>query len=376
MRVRASFLAAMALFAASGLVPAELAYAEVKIGAAGPLSGKYAWYGEQLLLGVQTAVAELNAKGGVLGQQVQVTQGDDDCDAEQGIAVARKLIADGVVFVSGHFCSGAAIPASAIYEAHDMLDIAPTATNPRLTEQGFTRIFRLVGRDDQQGEIAAEFIIDRWPGKRVALVHDGETYGKGLVELVRQALNARGVQEAIVDTVRPGQLDFGPLLSRLAEVGAEVVYYGGYSTEAGLLIRQAREAGHGFQLVSGDALYTEQFGLVAGDAAEGAIFSSYPDPRGNPEAAEVVARFRTAGFEPEGVTLHHYASVQVWAQAVEKIGSLSGSELAAVLRRERFPTVLGLVGFDGKGDVTGVAGFAWFIWRAGRYEPLEEPRTE
>jgi branched-chain amino acid transport system substrate-binding protein len=376
MRVRASFLAAMALFAASGLVPAELAYAEVKIGAAGPLSGKYAWYGEQLLLGVQTAVAELNAKGGVLGRQVQVTQGDDDCDAEQGIAVARKLIADGVVFVSGHFCSGAAIPASAIYEAHDVLDIAPTATNPRLTEQGFTRIFRLVGRDDQQGEVAAEFIIDRWPGKRVALVHDGETYGKGLVELVRQALNARGVQEAIVDTVRPGQLDFGPLLSRLAEVGAEVVYYGGYSTEAGLLIRQAREAGHGFQLVSGDALYTEQFGLVAGDAAEGAIFSSYPDPRGNPEAAEVVARFRAAGFEPEGVTLHHYASVQVWAQAVEKIGSLSGSELAAVLRRERFPTVLGLVGFDGKGDVTGVAGFAWFIWRAGRYEPLEEPRTE
>ena len=155
-----------------------------------------------------------------------------------------------------------------------------------------------------------------------------------------------------------------------------MVYYGGYSTEAGLLIRQAREAGHGFQLVSGDALYTEQFGLVAGDAAEGAIFSSYPDPRHNPEAAEVVARFRAAGFEPEGVTLHHYASVQVWAQAVEKVGSLSGSELAAVLRRERFPTVLGLVGFDAKGDVTGVAGFAWYVWRGGKYEPLEEPRTE
>src|SRR3712207_2790492 len=103
MRVRASFLAAMTLFAASALVPAELAYAEVKIGAAGPLTGKYAWYGEQLLLRVQTAVAELNARGGVLGQQVQIVQGVDDCDAEQGIAVARKLIADGVLFVSGHF---------------------------------------------------------------------------------------------------------------------------------------------------------------------------------------------------------------------------------------------------------------------------------
>jgi branched-chain amino acid transport system substrate-binding protein len=190
------------------------------------------------------------------------------------------------------------------------------------------------------------------------------------------ALNTRGVQEAVVESVRPGQLDFGPLLSRLASVGAEIVYYGGYSTEAGLLIRQAREAGYAFQLVSGDALYTEQFGLVAGEAAEGAIFSSYPDPRGNPEATEVVARFRSAGFEPEGVTLHHYASVQIWAQAVEKTGSLSGGELAAVLRQGRFPTVLGLVGFDAKGDVTGVAGFAWYVWRGGKYEPLEEPRTE
>ena len=106
------------------------------------------------------------------------------------------------------------------------------------------------------------------------------------------------------------------------------------------------------------------------------IFSSYPDPRRNPEAAEVVARFRAAGFEPEGLTLYHYASVQVWAQAAEKAGTFGGGELAAVLRRERFPTVLGLVGFDAKGDVTGVAGFAWYVWRGGTYVPLEEARTE
>jgi branched-chain amino acid transport system substrate-binding protein len=280
------------------------------------------------------------------------------------------------VFVSGHFCSGAAIPASAVYEAHDVLDIAPTASNPQLTEQGFTRIFRLVGRDDQQGEFAAKFIADRWPGGQVALVHDGEAYGKGLVEQVKRALSARGVREVALESVRPGQVDFGSLLSRLAEVGAEIVYYGGYSPEAGLLVRQARAAGHGFHLVSGDALYTEQFGLVAGEAGEGTIFSSYPDPRRNLEAAEAVARFRAVGFEPEGVTLYHYASVQVWAQAAEKAGSLGGEELAAVLRRERFPTVLGLVGFDAKGDVTGVSAFAWYVWRGGTYVPLEEARTE
>jgi branched-chain amino acid transport system substrate-binding protein len=366
---------AVALAAIVSLLTAT-AHAEVRIGAAGPITGSNAWLGEQMLHGVEAALEALNARGGVLGERVAVVPGDDACDAEQGAAAARKLVTAGVVFVSGHVCSGAAIPASAVYEAHDVLDIAPTASNPQLTEQGFARIFRLVGRDDQQGEFAAEFVAAKWPGKRVALVHDGEAYGKGLVEQVKRALNTRGVQEVALESIHPGQVDFGPLFSRLAEVGAEIVYYGGYSTEAGLLIRQARAEAHGFQLVSGDALYTEQFGLVGGEAAEGVIFSSYPDARRNPEADEVVARFRAAGFEPEGLTLYHYASVQVWAQAAEKAGTFGGGALAGVLRREQFPTVLGLVGFDAKGDVTGVAGFAWYVWRGGTYVPLEEPRTE
>jgi branched-chain amino acid transport system substrate-binding protein len=376
MRVRAVILAAIALFAASALVPAELAYAEVRIGAAGPVTGNNDWIGEQMLHGVKAVVEELNARGGVLGQQVVVVPGDDACNAEQGVAVAHKLVADGVVFVSGHVCSGAAIPASAVYEAHDVLDIAPTASNPRLTEQGFTKVFRLVGRDDQQGEFAAGFITARWPSKRIALVHDGQAYGQGLVEQVKLALNARDVREVALESVRPGQVDFGPLLARLAEVGAEIVYYGGYPAEVGLLVRQARAEGHVFQLVSGDSLYTEQFALLGGEAAEGVIFSSYPDARHNPEAAEAVARFRAAGFKPEGLTLYHYASVQVWAQAAEKAGTFAGGELAAVLRRERFPTVLGLVGFDAKGDVTGVAGFAWYVWRGGAYVPLGGSGTE
>jgi branched-chain amino acid transport system substrate-binding protein len=376
MPVRASLLVAIGLLAASASIPAGPGLAKVRIGAAGPVTGANAWYGEQMLRGVEAAVEELNARGGVLGEQVEVITADDACDAEQGVAAARKLVADGVVFVSGHVCSAAAIAASAMYEAQDVLNIAPTATNPRLTEQGFTRIFRLVGRDDRQGEVAAEFIAGGWPGGRVALVHDGEAYGKGLVELARQALTTRGVREVALESVRPGQLDLGPLLSRLAEAGAEIVYYGGYSTEAALLVRQARKTGHGFQLVSGDALHTEQFGLVAGKAAEGVIFTSYPNPRRNPEAAEAVARFRAAGFEPEGITLHHYASVQVWARAAELAGTLAGGELATVLRREQFPTVLGRIGFDAKGDVTGVAGFAWYVWRGGTYVPLEQPPTK
>jgi branched-chain amino acid transport system substrate-binding protein len=373
MRAQASFLVAIALFAAFASIPERPAHTEVRIAAAGAITGSNSWVGEQMLRGVQTAVQDLNARGGVLGEQVWVVEGDDNCDPDQGLAVARKLVADGVVFVSGHVCSGAAIPASAIYEAHDVLNIAPTATNPRLTEQGFAKVFRLVGRDDQQGKFAAEFIATKWPGTRIALVHDGQTYGKGLVEQVKLALNARGVQEVALESVHPGQVEFGTLLARFVEVGAEIVYYGGYPPEAGLLIRQARAAGHAFRLVTGDALYTEQFGLLAGEAGEGVIFSSFPDPRHNPEAADVVARVRAAGFEPEGLTLYHYASVQIWAQAAKLAGTFAGGELAAVLRRERFTTVLGLVGFDTKGDVTGVAGFAWYVWHGRTYVPLNQP---
>ena len=161
MRVRAVLLAAIALLAASASIPAGPAHAEVRIGAAGPITGNNDWYRRADAArrrGRRRGPERARRRAGPTGAG---RAGDDACDAEQGVAAARKLVADGVVFVSGHVCSGAAIPASAVYEAHDVLDIAPTATNPRLTEQGFTRIFRLVGRDDQQGEFAAGFITDQ-----------------------------------------------------------------------------------------------------------------------------------------------------------------------------------------------------------------------
>jgi branched-chain amino acid transport system substrate-binding protein len=157
-------------------------HAEVRIGVATPLTGGMAWFGEQQERGVAMAVAELNQEGGLLGEPIEVVLADDYCDAEQGVAAARKLIDDGVVFVAGHLCSGAAIPASALYEEAGIVMIAPTATNPKLTEQGFSNVFRVVNRDTEQARLAGDYLAEQWADAKIAILHDGTVYGRGLAE--------------------------------------------------------------------------------------------------------------------------------------------------------------------------------------------------
>jgi branched-chain amino acid transport system substrate-binding protein len=343
----------------------------ILIGLAGPLTGPDAWLGEQTERGVALAVADLNAAGGVLGQQVEMVTADDYCDGEQAVAAANKLVAVGVVFVAGHPCSGAALPASEVHAAAGTLMISNAATNPMLTERGLDNVFRVVGRDDQQGTIAGNYLADRWGDKSIAIAHDGEAYGRGLAEETKRQLNARGVQEKLFNEITPGNADYGGLVAQLSTVGADVLYYGGYAPEAGLIIRQARDAGDDVQLVVGDGVSSEDFSLIAGPAGVGTLMTLWPDVRENPAAAAVVAKFRDSNYEPAGATLNGYATVQVWAQAVEQAGSLELEPVAQTLRSKQFETVLGTIGFDAKGDVTGYDTFAWYIWKDGAYAPVD-----
>ena len=362
---RTLFLAA-SLVVATGLAPVR---AEIVIAMAGPMTGAYAWMGEQNKRGVEAAVAEINAGGGLLGQSVRVIVGDDACDPGQAVAVANKLAHDGVVFVAGHYCSHASIPASKVYEQSGILMISPGSTNPRLTDEGGENVFRVVGRDDLQGEIAGNYLADQWAGKAIAILHDQTTYGKGLAEETRKQLNGRGITEAMFEAFTPGKSDYSALVSRMQAAGIEVFYIGGYSTEAALIVRQARNRGYDAQLVSG-GIAAADFWVIAGPAGEGTLMTFAPDARANPEAASAVAAFRARGYEPEGFTLHAYATVQVWAQAVEKAGTLELDAVIEALRGERFETVLGDLNFDQKGDVTAPS-FVWYVWRDGRYVPKD-----
>jgi branched-chain amino acid transport system substrate-binding protein len=341
--------------------------AEVLIGSAAPLTGQLAWHGEQHERGIQMAVSEISAAGGLLGETVEIVVADDYCDPQQAVAAANKLIADGVDVVIGHNCSGAAIAASKVYADAGVLMITGTATNPMITDQGFTQTFRMVARDTLQAEMAAAYLAEHRADRRIAILHDGQAYGQGLAEVTKAELNRRGVTEALYDQITFGEADYLDTLEELKAAGVDVLFYGGYQREAGLLIRQARGHGYDLQMIGGDALLSEDFWLVAGPAGAGVRFVSMVDPRTNEGAAPVVEKFRAEGYEPKAFTLYAYAAVEVWAQAVEQAGTFEPKAVAEALHRHQFDTVLGRIGFDEKGDVFGYEPFAWYVWQNGDY---------
>jgi branched-chain amino acid transport system substrate-binding protein len=362
-------LVAIALFIVATALPCR-AHAEILIGVSGAMTGRLSWIGEQGQRGAEMAVTDVNAVGGVLGEDVRLVTVDDFCDPEQAVVAAEKLVSEGVVFVVGHYCSGASIPASKVYEAAGVLQISPGSTNPMLTEQGRANVFRVIGRDDAQGIVAGNYLAEHWRGKRIAILHDDSVYGKGLADETRKQLNTRGVTEAIYKAYLPGKDDYSAEMAELQAAEIAVLYIGGYHAEVALMARAARERGYPVHLISGDALATEELALIAGPAAEGTLFTFVADPRRNPEAASVVERFRAKNFEPAGYTLLSYAAVQAWSQAVAKANTLDLSAVIAALRSNQFDTVLGRIDFDEKGDLTEQS-WTWYVWKGGEYVPMD-----
>jgi branched-chain amino acid transport system substrate-binding protein len=358
------------LFAAALAVTAlgvSAAKADIRIATAGPMTGQYASFGAQMKAGAEQAVADINAKGGVLGQKLILEIGDDACDPKQAVAVANQMVNKGVVFMAGHFCSGSSIPASKVYEEEDILQISPASTNPKLTEEGGDNVFRTCGRDDQQGEVAGAFLAEKFGSKNIAVIHDKTAYGKGLADETKKNLNAAGVKEKMYEAYTAGEKDYSALVSKLKQSAIDVLYVGGYHTEAGLIVRQMREQGMKTILVSGDALVTSEYWAITGPAGEGTLMTFSPDPRKNPAAAPVVKAFRDNGIEPEGYVLYTYGAIQAWAQAAEKAGSTDTAKLIKALRTNQFETVLGTIGFDKKGDVT-APGYVFYEWKDGKYD--------
>jgi branched-chain amino acid transport system substrate-binding protein len=354
------------------LVTISNARAEVKIGVAMPLTGPQAWIGEQVRAGAELAVEDLNRGGGLLGEPLAVVLVDDYCDPDQAVAAAHKLVAEGVPVVVGHQCSGAAIPASAIYEDAGIILISPAATNPRLTERGLRYTFRTCGRDDLQGAMIGDRLAEDWPGADIAIVHDGTAYGQGIAEEARRRLNELGIDTALFAQVQPGQTEFSGLVAALQAGGIDVVFYGGYAAEAGLIVRQAKARLPDLGFVVPDGVASEDFWLIAGAAAEGIPMTSFMEAQKLPPAADVVEAFRSQGIDqPISTELYTYAAAQVWAQAAQSAGTTDPAQVAEALRRERFDTVLGRIGFDAKGDVTGFDPFVWYVWTDGKWAPKE-----
>src|ERR671916_1320280 len=243
-----------------GLAVSGAAQAQIKIGVAGPVTGPNAAFGAQLKNGVEQAVEDINAAGGINGQKLQMVVGDDVSDPKQGVSVANKFAAEGVKLVVGHFNSGVSIPASEVYQEAGIIQITPASTNPKFTDNGKWNTFRTCGRDDQQGLVAGAYLADKFKGKKVAVVHDKTPYGKGLADETQRAMNGKGLKEVMYEGVNTGEKDYSALASKLKQANVDVVYFGGLHTEAGLIIRQMRDQGVNAPLMGGDGIVSAEFG--------------------------------------------------------------------------------------------------------------------
>ena len=338
----------------------------------GPITGQYASFGAQMKNGGELAVEDINAAGGVLGKKLDLEFGDDACDPKQAVAVANQMTGNNVALVAGHYCSGSSIPASKVYAEANMVQISPASTNPAFTDnRAGPNIYRVCGRDDQQGGVAGKYIASHFSDKKVAFVHDKTAYGKGLADETKKAMNEAGKQEAMYEAITAGEKDYSALVSKLKQANIDLVYFGGYHTEAGLIIRQMRDQGMNTILMGGDALITQEFWSITGPAGEGTLMTFSPDPRKSPAAAEVVKRFKDKGIEPEGYVLYTYAALQAWKQAAEKAKSIESADVVKAMNDTEFDTVIGRFKFNEKGDPN-LPPYAVYRWSNGTYDEISD----
>lgn len=367
----------LALAVAAALGVSAFAQADIKIGVAGPMTGANAAFGEQYMKGAQAAADEINAKGGVNGEKILLVRGDDACEPKQAVSVAKDLTNQKVAGVVGHFCSSSTIPASEIYDEAGIIAITPGSTNPAVTERGLSAMFRMCGRDDQQGIVAGDYIVDVLKGKKVVVLHDKDTYGQGLADATKAQLAKRGVTPVLYEGLTRGEKDFSTIVTKIRGAGADVVYFGGLHPEAGPLVRQLREQGlKDVKFMSDDGIVTDELVTTAGGPqfVDGVLMTFGADPRLLPDSKAVVDAFRAKGTEPEGYTLYAYASVQTLAAAFNGAKSNSGEKAAEWLKKNPVKTVMGEKTWDDKGDLK-VSDYVVYQWdKDGKYHQLEKQK--
>ncbi|MFP3643967.1 branched-chain amino acid ABC transporter substrate-binding protein [Paraburkholderia sp. SIMBA_054] len=331
----------------------EVAHSQtIKIGVPVPLSGSSANAGTDIVNGAKLAAAKINAAGGLLGKQVELIPEDDACDAQTAVQAAQKLVDGGVVAVAGGYCSSAALPELTTFHRSGIPYVLDASTNPKLTEMGYDNVFRTIGRDDQQGPFAASFIKNSLHAKRAAVIDDNTTYSKGLAQNTVDALKKGGVEVVYADSITAGQMDYSPTLTKVASLKPDVIYYTGYFSEAGLLVKEARQLGLKMTLMGGDATNDPTLMKTAGPAADGMIITTSPLAQFLSGAHSYVDDYSKAyGQGPGPYSVYEYDAVAVTAKAIADAKSADPKAIIAALHKIKdYAGLTGTIGFDPKGD--------------------------
>ncbi len=366
----AAVLGMFALFAAAGPAAAQ---ETVKFGVAGAHSGDLASYGISGLRGVEQAVKEINAKGGVLGKQIQIVPEDDECKPEKATNAASKLVSEKVPLVIGHICSGATKSAMGIYKEAKILAMSPSATNPDLTQSGdYPNFFRTIASDDAQAKMEVDFALNTMKFTKIAVLHDKGDYGKGLAEFAKKFTEASGKAKVVLyEGITPGAVDYSAVIQKIKKSDAEAVIYGGYHPEAAKLVMGMRKKKMETVFISDDGVKDDTFIKVAKEYAEGVYATGPKDTSQNPmTVAAVEAHKAEYKSDPGAFYLNAYAATLALANAINKAGSTEYDALTKTLRAEFVETPIGKISFDERGDAIGV-GFSVYQVQKGVYVELK-----
>lgn len=333
----------------------------IYIGVAAPFTGPQAKIGTDMALGVDLAVEEWNARGGVLGKKIVVIRGDDEAQPKQATAVAQDLVAKRVSGVVGHFNSGCTIPASEVYNDKKIVMITPASTNPRVTDRGYRGVFRVCGRDDQQGTVAGKFAVEKLGAKSIAILHDKTTYGEGLANEFKKTIESLGVEAVYFGGVSKEELDFRAVISAIKAKNPDLWYFGGIYDQGGPLLNQARQAGLTAPLMSGDGLIDKELIKSAGKNAEGTYLTFGPDPARVSTAKAFIEKYRAKHGEPGAYSVYGYDAANVLLNAIAKTQSTKFDALTKFIRENTFDSAMGPLAFDEKGDIKGTYYIMWIV---------------
>jgi len=349
---------------AASLLLMPAAFAQIKIAMVIPATGPLTQYGDMVKEGVLTAVDLANAGGGINGEQIETVVVDDACEPKQGPVAANRVVNDGIHYVVGPVCSGAAIAAVPIYDDEGVVVVTPSATSPNVTDgKNFHFIFRTIGRDDQQGPAAAKYIVEHIKPKKVAVLHDKQSYGEGIAATVRDDLKKAGIDVVMYEGINAGDSDYSAVITKLKSEGADFVYFGGYHPEMGLLLRQAGEQGLDARWMGPEGVGNPTINSIAGDAVEGMLLTLPADFSGNPENADIVKAFKDKGRDPSGAfQLTAYAATQVILDSIKAVGD-DAEKVADYMHENTFDTAIGKTSWNKQGDLNTFE-FEVFEWHA------------
>ena len=351
--------------------PAEPPPQVIKIGHVGPLTGGIAHLGKDNENGVRLAIDEANAKGVMLdGKKVtfELMGEDDQADPKVGATVAQKLVDAKVAGVVGHLNSGVTIPASEIYNKAGIPMISGSATNPKVTENGYKTAFRTVGRDDQQGPAVAQYLAAEVKPKTVALIDDATAYGEGLANEVEKALTAAGIKVLPREKGTDKTNDWKAVLTKVKGKKPDAIFYGGMDATGGPLIKQGKELGLKVVYAFGDGACTDEMGKLAGEAAEGLLCSQAGIPT-QAASKTFLEAFKAKYGDVKQYAPFTYDAANLLIAAMQKANSADPAKYLPELAKISLSGATGKIEFDEKGDRKN-AEITIFTLKAGKVEPL------